>query len=334
MGRGIFFSQRAVPPTLQKIDHSDFYFFITITSPIEEVDKDEIDDRRKEHRQGAIVQCSAKACSPGRLLFSAETSCTTQKYSTSWHCLILSCSPAQGVCWRPVPLVDANFDEVSVWYVSHHVVPNQWVFNFRIFLFGELSVKKCSPVISVVAGSIDRPHLAANSKNNQEESQPCCHLGCGWSSVFRWVQTCWVTMGTGFTRELFLTLDSFYPSGNWRHDAPAGLRDRADGQSPEAQGLHLQGWFGIIDSVQSFFYGMAIFSITTLPITIAKNNQFVQSPILTESPNSTTAPARRRWRNIPISWEWSLCLPTILGDNHWQAFRSPKWSAKTRNHKR
>ena len=82
MRRGIFFSQRAVPPTLQKIDHSDFYFFITITSPIEEVDKDEIDDRRKEHRQGAIVQCSAKACSPGRLLFSAETSCTTQKYST------------------------------------------------------------------------------------------------------------------------------------------------------------------------------------------------------------------------------------------------------------
>ena len=65
MGRGIFFSQRAVPPTLQKIDHDDFYFFIT--SPIEEVDKDEIDDRRKEHRQGAIVQCSAKACSPGKL---------------------------------------------------------------------------------------------------------------------------------------------------------------------------------------------------------------------------------------------------------------------------
>ena len=118
---------------------------------------------------------------------------------------------------------------------------------------------------------------------------------------------------------VFLTLDSFYPSGNWRHDAPAGLRDRADGQSPEAQGLHLQGWFGIIDSVQSFFYGMAIFSITTLPITIAKNNQFVQSPILTESPNSTTAPARRRWRNIPISWEWSLCLQTILGDNHFRS---------------
>ena len=184
MGRGIFFSQRAVPPTLQKIDHSDFYFFITITSPIEEVDKDEIDDRRKEHRQGAIVQCSAKACSPGRLLFSVETSCTAQKYSIFWHCLNLFCSPAQGVCWRPVPLVDANFDEVSVWYVSHHVVPNQWVFNFRIFLFGELSLKKCSPVISVVTGSIDRPHLAANSKNNQEESQPCCHLNCGWSLVF------------------------------------------------------------------------------------------------------------------------------------------------------
>ena len=69
MRRGIFFSQRAVPPTLQRIDHHDFYFFITITSPIEEVDKDEIDDRCKEHRQGAIVQCSAKACSPGKLLF-------------------------------------------------------------------------------------------------------------------------------------------------------------------------------------------------------------------------------------------------------------------------
>ena len=69
-------------------------------------------------------------------------------------------------------------------------------------------------------------------------------------------------------------------------------------------------WFS-----SEFFYGMAIFSITTLPITIAKNNQFVQSPILTESPNSTTAPARRRWRNIPISWEWSLCLQTIVGDN-------------------
>ena len=69
MRRGIFFSQRAVPPTLQKIDHDDFHFLITITSPIEEVDKDEIDDRCKEHRQGAIVQCSAKACSPGKLLF-------------------------------------------------------------------------------------------------------------------------------------------------------------------------------------------------------------------------------------------------------------------------
>ena len=56
-------------------------------------------------------------------------------------------------------------------------------------------MKKCSPVISVVAGSIDRPHLAANSKNNQEESQPCCHLGC--------IQMC-----VGLTRALFLTLYS------------------------------------------------------------------------------------------------------------------------------
>ena len=79
---GIFFSQRAVPPTLQKIYHHDFYFFITITSPIEEVDKDEIHDRRKEHRQGAIVQCGAKACSPGKFLLQVETSCTAQKYST------------------------------------------------------------------------------------------------------------------------------------------------------------------------------------------------------------------------------------------------------------
>ena len=43
-------------------------------------------------------------------------------------------------------------------------------------LFGEVSAEECSPVISVVAGSIDRPHLAANSKNHQEESQPCCHI--------------------------------------------------------------------------------------------------------------------------------------------------------------
>ena len=52
-------------------------------------------------------------------------------------------------------------------------------------LFGEVSVEECSPVISVVAGSIDRPHLAANSKNHQEESQPCCHLVCGWSFSIR-----------------------------------------------------------------------------------------------------------------------------------------------------
>ena len=64
------------------------------------------------------------------------------------------------------------------------------------------------------------------------------------------------------------------------------------------------------------------FSITTLPITIAKNKQFVQSPTLSGSPNSTKAPARRRWRNIPISWEWSLCLPTLVKTsnllNNWQ----------------
>ena len=86
-------------------------------------------------------------------------------------------------------------------------------------------------------------------------------------------------------------------------------------------------WF----SSEFFFYGMAIFSITTLPITIAKNNQFVQSPILTESPNSTTAPARRRWRNIPISWEWSLCLQTILGDNHCRDFGSSAKQEITRD---
>ena len=128
-------------------------------------------------------------------------------------------------------------------------------------LFGEVSVEECSPVISVVAGSIDRPHLAANSKNHQEESQPCCHLKCGWSSVFvgwtylytdmlrlRWAQD-WQHCFWLFTH----VKAWFYPSGNWRHDAHAGLRDWANGEGPESQGLHLKGWFGLIDTVQSFF---------------------------------------------------------------------------------
>ena len=215
-----------------------------------------------------------------------------------------------------MPLVDANFDEVSVWYVSHHVVPNQWVFNFRIFLFGEVSVKKCSPVISVVAGSIDRPHLAADSKNNQEESQPCCHLGCGWSSVFRWcfwLLTHFTQVGIGAMMLLLVS--------------ETGQMVRAQKPRVCTCKVYSDWLFGFKAFCVPLPCGqeMAIFSITTLPITIAKNNQFVQSPILTESPNSTTAPARRRWRNIPISWEWSLCLQTILGDNHCRDFR---YSAK------
>ena len=79
-------------------------------------------------------------------------------------------------------------------------------------LFREVSVEECSPVISVVAGSIDRPHLAANSKNHQEQSQPCCHLIL-WMvisirqmdvSVYRHAEN---TMGTGLTA-LFMTLYS------------------------------------------------------------------------------------------------------------------------------
>ena len=67
------------------------------------------------------------------------------------------------------------------------------------------------------------------------------------------------TIGKGIVSDSLLKAWS-YPSGNWRHDAHAGLRDRADGESPEAQGLHLKGWFGLIDTVQSFLRTSALWA--------------------------------------------------------------------------